>query len=66
MNPPSGPEFCRFLERHGWLPLRQRGSHRIYGKPGEPLRLAVPVHGSTPLKVGVFRGLLKDAQLAWP
>jgi predicted RNA binding protein YcfA (HicA-like mRNA interferase family) len=66
VNPPSGLEFCRFLERNGWVLLRQRGSHRVYGKAGEALRLAVPVHGSKPLKLGVFKGLLKDAKLDWP
>ncbi|MDE3245290.1 MAG: hypothetical protein KGN80_04320, partial [Acidobacteriota bacterium] len=37
-----------------------------YGKAGEAIRLAVPVHGNSPLKLGLFKGLLKDSGLSWP
>ena len=57
----SGKAFCRLLERHGWQLLRVRGSHHVYGKPGERARLSVPVHGSDRLKTGLQRHLLKLA-----
>lgn len=40
-----------------------KGSHHIYGKPGNPARLSVPIHGNTPLKTGLLRHLLKLAEL---
>ncbi len=49
------------LERHGWELRRVHGSHHIYGKPGVPVRLSVPVHGNRPLKAGLLRHLLKLA-----
>ncbi len=44
MKPLSGKAFARVVERHGWTLLRVKGSHRIYGKPGDVVRLSVPIH----------------------
>lgn len=63
MTPLSGPELARACERHGWTLLRVSGSHHIYGKAGEPVRLSIPFHGAKPLKVGLFRSLVKSAGL---
>lgn len=63
MKPLSGKELCRLLERHGWTLLRVHGSHHVYGKPGSRVRLSVPVHSNQPLKIGLFRHLLKEAGL---
>lgn len=63
MKSVSGKEFARVLERNGWTLLRVKGSHHIYGKPGNPARLSVPIHGNTPLKTGLLRHLLKLAEL---
>ena len=63
MTPLSGPAVCRALERHGWSLLRINGSHHIYGKPGQAARLSVTCHGAKPLKLGLFRALLKASGL---
>ncbi len=59
----SGREFARIAERRGWKLLRINGSHHIYGKAGNPVRLTIPVHGATPLKPGLCRHLAKLAEL---
>jgi len=59
----SGKDFCRLLERNGWLLLRVNGSHHIYGKVGINVRLSVPVHGNDSLKTGLLRHLIKMADL---
>jgi len=60
----SGKELCRILERHGWVPQRNRGSHHINGREDRPdTILVVPVHGNRSLKVGTQRGLMRDAGL---
>jgi len=41
--------------------MRISGSHHVYGKLGERVRLSVPVHGNRPLKRGLQRQLLKLA-----
>jgi predicted RNA binding protein YcfA (HicA-like mRNA interferase family) len=60
----SGKEFTRVLEKHGWKLLRIHSSHHIYAKPGEIQRISVPVHGSTPLKIGLLKHFLKIAGLS--
>ena len=63
MKQVSGREFARIVERHGWSLLRIKGSHHIYGKAGSNVRLSIPVHGNTPLKMGLLRSLMKAAGL---
>jgi predicted RNA binding protein YcfA (HicA-like mRNA interferase family) len=60
----TGKAFCKILERHGWEFLRIRGSHHIYKKDGEPMNIAVPVHGNDDLKTGLLRAMLRTAKLA--
>ncbi len=43
--------------------MRIRGSHHIYAKGHTPVRISVPVHGSTPLKRGLQRHLMKLADI---
>jgi len=63
MSSISGKMLCRAIEKRGWSLRRVNGSHHIYGKDGSPVRLSIPVHGSTALKVGLLRALLKQAGL---
>jgi predicted RNA binding protein YcfA (HicA-like mRNA interferase family) len=60
----SGKQLARVLERHGWSLMRVQGSHHIYGKPGKVVRLSIPIHGNTPLKIGLQKHLLKMAGLS--
>ena len=59
----SGKRFCQVLESRGWQLMRVRGSHHIYAKGHTPVRISVPVHGSTPLKRGLQRHLMKLADI---
>lgn len=63
MKPVSGPALAKLLERRGWILLRVNGSHHIYGKTGDPVRLSIPFHGAKPLKLGLQRHLMKAAGL---
>jgi len=55
----SGKEFARLLEKHGWQLKRVSGSHHVYATPGNPSRISVPIHGNTPLKIGLLKHFLK-------
>jgi predicted RNA binding protein YcfA (HicA-like mRNA interferase family) len=57
----SGRELAKALERKGWVLIRTRGSHHLYGKGAA--RLVIPVHGNQQLKTGVQRDLMKQAGL---
>ena len=61
MKPVSGKQFCRLLEVHGWDLKRINGGHYVYARDGQVARISVPVHGSTALKIGLQRHLMKLA-----
>ena len=63
MKSVSGKEFAKALERQGWTLLRIQGSHHIYGKSGSVVRLSVPIHGNTQLKIGLLKHLLSQTGL---
>lgn len=62
MKQVSGKDFCRALEKRRWTLARIRGSHRRYEKAGFA-PVSVPVHGNTPLKVGLLHRLMKQTGL---
>ena len=64
MKAVSGKEFARILERHGWTLDRVKGSHHVYMLPENPTRISLPIHGNTPLKVGLQRHFMKIAGIA--
>lgn len=64
MKSVSGKELAKAVERQGWRLLRVHGSHHIYGKEGNTVRLSIPIHANSPLKIGLLRHLMKEAGLA--
>jgi len=57
----SGKRFCRLLEANGWELKRINGSHHIYVKAGSIASISIPVHGKTPLKIGLQKHFMKVA-----
>jgi predicted RNA binding protein YcfA (HicA-like mRNA interferase family) len=57
----SGKDVAKLLEQKGWQRRRTKGSHHIYTKAGNPARISVPIHGSSPLKIGLLTHLMKVA-----
>jgi len=53
----------RLVEADGWTLLRINGSHHIYAKSGVSVRLSIPIHGTSKLKAGLQRHLMKLAGL---
>ncbi len=60
----SGKKFAKILERKGWQLIRVQGNHHIYTKPGESIRISVPIHGNQDLKIGLLRHFMKQANLS--
>lgn len=60
----SGKAFAKILEQRGWVLVRVQGSHHIYCKPGEPIRISVPIHGNKDLKIGLLKHFMKQAGLS--
>jgi predicted RNA binding protein YcfA (HicA-like mRNA interferase family) len=63
MRPLTGKELAKILEQHGRQLARVRGSHHFYTKPGRTERLSIPIHGSSTLKPGLQKHLVKTAGL---
>jgi predicted RNA binding protein YcfA (HicA-like mRNA interferase family) len=63
MKSVSGKGFAKILEKRGWTLLCVQGSHHIYGKSGNEVRLSVPVHKNQTLKIGLLKHFLKQAGL---
>jgi predicted RNA binding protein YcfA (HicA-like mRNA interferase family) len=59
----SGKEFAKLLERKGWELRRTKGSHHIYAKTVRSARISVPIHGNSPLKIGLLRHFMKIAEI---
>ena len=57
----SGKKLCKLVEDQGWELKRINGSHHIFAKIGEDVRISIPVHGNKPLKLGLQRHLMKIA-----
>lgn len=59
----SGEEVCRILAQHGFLMVRQRGSHRLMQlqSGGSTLTIPVPLHN--PLKPGTLLSIIRQSGL---
>jgi predicted RNA binding protein YcfA (HicA-like mRNA interferase family) len=53
----SGEQAVRAFRKAGWVKDRQRGSHAILIKPGNPASLSVPQHPE--LAPGTLRSLIR-------
>lgn len=58
----SSKEVCKFLEKEGFQPIRQKGSHRFYRHPDRRTTL-VPIHTNKPISRGLLRGILKEIKM---
>jgi len=59
----SGSELCRLLEKHGFVKVRQKGSHRIMQtRIGESTR-TVPVPMHQDLKPGTLASIIRQSGL---
>ena len=60
----SGSEVCRILEQHGFVAVRQRGSHCIMQLKTESTTVTVPVPLHDELKRGTLQSIIRQSGLA--
>ena len=53
----SGKEVCGILERHGFVQVRQRGSHIIMQRANESGTTTVPVPDHKEVRIGTLRSI---------
>ena len=63
MRPLSGKEVCDILMRHGFLQVRQRGSHIIMQKLEGGRTTTVPVPNHKELRPGTLRSIVRQSGL---
>lgn len=63
MKQVTGKEFSKVLHSKGWELKRKKGSHHIFLQDGHRERIVVPVHGNSPLKIGLLKSLMKIANI---
>ena len=56
-------EVIRLLEKHGWVELRSRGSHRHFKHLNQPSVITVPGQEGKELVPGTLNAILKKAGL---
>jgi predicted RNA binding protein YcfA (HicA-like mRNA interferase family) len=62
--PPSSPEdVVRVARRLGFSFDRQKGSHAVYVRATDDLRIVIPMHRKE-LKTGTLRGLVSDMRIS--
>lgn len=61
--PISGKEFCKILERLGFVKIFGKGSHVRFKHP-DGRRTVVPVHGNEDLGKGLLRHILNQIKLS--
>ena len=59
----SARKVCRILERLGFEPVRQRGSHVYYRHP-DGRATVIPVHPGEDLGRGLLRSILRDIKIS--
>ena len=62
---PRSDEVIRRLKADGWVLIRVKGSHHIFGKPGSPTIVVVP-HPKKDLPKGTLRDIYRQAGWKWP
>jgi predicted RNA binding protein YcfA (HicA-like mRNA interferase family) len=59
-----GQDVRRVLESHGFLLVRQRGSHMVMQKSGDEGTTTIPVPDQSELRTGTLRAIIRQSGLA--
>lgn len=60
----SGHEVCAILSRHGFVEVRQRGSHVVMQKRTEEGTVTVPVPLHPELRTGTLHSIIRQSGLS--
>ncbi|MBC6419559.1 MAG: type II toxin-antitoxin system HicA family toxin [Prochloron sp. SP5CPC1] len=55
----SGGEVCKILAAHGFVEMRQRGSHLIMQLKTEETTITVPVPNYAEVKIGTLQSIIR-------
>ena len=56
----SGKDVCAILIRHGFVEVRQRGSHIVMQKKLSDTTITVPVPNHSELRIGTLQSIIRQ------
>lgn len=59
----SGKEVCRILDQHGFVEVRQRGSHIIMQKKTGDSTITIPVPNHKEIRSGTLLSIIRQSGL---
>ena len=59
----SGQEVCQILKQHGFVQVRQKGSHIIMQKRSEDSTITVPIPNHSSIRIGTLSSIIRQSQL---
>lgn len=60
----SGQEVCAILVQHGFIAIRQRGSHIIMQKRIADSTITVPVPNHSEIRIGTLQSIIRQSGIA--
>ena len=60
----SGKQVCSILSQHGFVEVRQRGSHIVMQKHLSNTTITVPVPNHSELKIGTLQSIIRQSGIA--
>ena len=60
----SGNDICKILLKHGFLKVRQKGSHVIMQKRFESTTITIPVPNHPEIKPGTLHSIIRQSGLS--
>jgi predicted RNA binding protein YcfA (HicA-like mRNA interferase family) len=59
----SGQQLCAVLEQHGFVNVRQRGSHIVMQKREGETTVTIPVPDHAEIKIGTLLSIVRQSAL---
>jgi len=59
----SGKQVCDILEKHGFIQVRQRGSHIVMQKRLPDTTITVPVPNHSEIRIGTLQSIIRQSGL---
>jgi len=59
----SGKQVCDIREKHGFIQVRQRGSHLVMQKRLPDTTITVPVPNHTEIRIGTLQSIIRQSGL---
>ena len=59
----SSRQLCALLEQHGFVKVRQRGSHIVMQKREDATTVTIPVPDHSEIKIGTLLSIIRQSGL---